>query len=78
MARKQEKRPDTVACGNPNCTRSNLDLRSYSSRSPSDDVEQERVHWRAYPALSGHTIMCTCGHYTVFYNPAERTPPAHQ
>lgn len=78
MARKPEKRPDTVACGNSTCSRSNLDLRSYSCGSPGDHVEKERIHWRANPAISGHTVQCTCGHYTVFYNPTVQTPPSAQ
>lgn len=76
MARKPEKRPDTVACGNSKCSRSNLSFSSYSCGSPGDHVEKERIHRQAYPAISGHTILCTCGHFTVFYNPAESTLPA--
>lgn len=74
MAWKPEKRPDTVNCGNHACMRPNLNLLDYSCGSPGDDVDKERIHWRAYPAISGYTIVCTCGHYTVFYNPATETP----
>jgi hypothetical protein len=74
MPRKTEKRPNTVACGNPECSRSNLDFDAYQSRHPGDHVEQERIHWRAYPAIGGSAVLCTCGHFTVFYNPSEQEP----
>lgn len=75
MVKRREKRPDTAACGNPKCSRSNLDLSAYRSSHPRDEVEQERIHWSAYPILDGDVLFCTCGHYTVFYNPSFRSPP---
>lgn len=77
MARKRmEQRPETVACGNRECSRSDLSLSSYSIGSPGDHVPKESIHWQHYPLISGRTVLCPCGHYTVFYNDAERTPPA--
>jgi hypothetical protein len=75
--RKMEARPETVGCGNRECSRSNLSLRDYSHGSPGDHVPKERIHWCAYPRIDGQTVLCQCGHFTVFYNPAERTPPTN-
>lgn len=78
MPKKPEKRPNTVACGNPQCSRRNLDLDSYRSSRPGEHVEQERIHWCAYPRIDGSVVFCTCAHYTIFYNPAFKSPPLGQ
>lgn len=76
MASQRERMPDTVVCGNRECSRT-LGFSDYRYGYIGDDVEPQRVHWRSYPLLDGDSVLCTCGHFTAYFNPAVRTPPAH-
>lgn len=74
MRSKREQRPETVICGNLKCART-LSFSGYRQGYVDDEVEPDRVHWRAYPLLDGDSVLCPCGHYTAYYNSATRTPP---
>lgn len=75
MPSKREQRPDTVICGNSECANT-ISFSTYRYGYVDDQVERERVHWRAYPLLDGDSVLCLCGHFTAYYNPATRTPPS--
>jgi hypothetical protein len=66
MTRKA-RRPDTVTCGNTQCNRTPFSLEQYSCPSPSEHVEESRIHSVTMPVISGWNVQCSkCGHYTVF------------
>jgi len=75
MPSRHEQRPDTVVCGNRECSRP-LGFSDYRYGYVHDDVKSASIHWRAYPLLDGDSVLCTCGHFTAYYDPAVRSPPA--
>lgn len=76
MASQRERTPDTVACGNPKCPRT-LNFMEYRYGYIGDDIEPERVHWKSSPLLDSDSVLCTCGHFTAYYDLATRMPPSH-
>jgi hypothetical protein len=68
---KRTKKIELVGCGS--CKRL-LKLADYYG-DPREETEPQRIHKVAYPALDGVSVFCTCGHYTLFFNPANKEVP---
>jgi hypothetical protein len=55
--------PERYVCANPKCERTLLP--AYDSRPILPLTRPERIHRVVDPTVTGFTVLCGCGHYTV-------------